>query len=330
MFDIFTLLPLLFAGTAFLIITIIYRYLEKSDRAKILKERLSTLAGLPAPIPTQQRRAMLLQHQRKSLLERNFGTHLKKSKSLSKLLKSKLLYSPVKIPLWQSLLIGATSFFAVSRLAGHLLQQGALTNNIAGALVAVVVMVLYTDHIKGKREKEFSKDFTVALDVIIRALKAGISIERAFNTAGQEIRGPVGAEFQRIVEHINFGVPFETALQESAERVGNNDFNFFVVSLIIQRKTGGGVADLILSIRNVIRQRQELRLKIKALSSEAKASGIIVGALPILLLIVLSFLSPDYVDFFRSDPLGQKLIMGALGLIMTGAYIIKKLVNFEV
>jgi tight adherence protein B len=197
---------------------------------------------------------------------------------------------------------------------------------IGGLLVTVMVLKNY----QNRREKEFLTSFPLAFDIVARGLKSGGTIEKTFKTVAEQIEGPVGKEFTRINQEMDFGVPFDEAMVNAAGRIQIDDFSFFTIALIIQRKAGGSLSDLVANISAFLRKRQELRLKVKALSAEAKATGMIVGSLPVVILVVMYFVNPETVEILRFNPSGRKLSLFLIVYMATGIWIIKKMTNIKV
>lgn len=195
-----------------------------------------------------------------------------------------------------------------------------------GIMFAVILLKQY----QHRREKEFLQNFPIAFDIIARGLKAGGSIEKTFKTVERELEGPVSVHFGRINEQIDFGVPFEEAMVNAAERIQIDDFSFFSIALIIQRKAGGSLSELVSNISTFLRKRSELRMKVHALSAEAKATGIIVGSLPVAILLVMYFINPEHIDTFRHDPAGRKLAFFIFFYMLTGILIIRKMTHMKV
>ena len=183
---------------------------------------------------------------------------------------------------------------------------------------------------KARKDRDFLTHFPIALDIVSRGLRAGTTVEKTFMTVAKEVEPPLGPEFQSICKQIEFGVSFDDAIKLSADRVQISDYSFFVIALMIQRRTGGSLSELVQNISAVIRRRQELKLKIKALSSEARATGMIVGSLPFLALLGMLFFSPDYIETFQKDPAGRKLMAIAMGLILTCILVIRRMIRFKI
>jgi tight adherence protein B len=133
-----------------------------------------------------------------------------------------------------------------------------------------------------------------------------------------EVEGPISSEFKHIIEKMELGISFAEILADSARRVKVLDYHFFTSALAIQYNLGGSLADFMENVAGIIRKRRELRLKIRALSSEAKTSGIIVGSLPVLTLFAVSYMNPSQLEIFRYDPTGKKLLLIAISLLVLG------------
>ena len=146
----------------------------------------------------------------------------------------------------------------------------------------------------------------------------------------KEIGGPVGEEFQKVVDRIKIGQTMEDALQESAKRMDTPEFKFFCITLAIQRETGGNLAETLSNLAEVLRKRGQMKLKIKAMSSESKASAYIVGSLPFIVFALVYSVNPTYLAGFFFE---ERLIiagMGGLAWMSIGVFIMAKMVNFEI
>jgi tight adherence protein B len=145
-----------------------------------------------------------------------------------------------------------------------------------------------------------------------------------------EIEGPVGSEFQAVSDRMKIGRTLEAALQETADRLGTAEFQFFVITLAIQRETGGNLAETLSNLSEVLRKRMQMKLKISAMSSESKASAYIIGALPFLVFGIISVVSPKYMAGFFQDQ--RLMIAGIVGMIWMaiGAFIMRQMINFEI
>lgn len=148
--------------------------------------------------------------------------------------------------------------------------------------------------------------------------------------ARTEIGEPVGEVFSGVMERVQLGMTLEKALTEMAKRMDCTEFNFFVTSIILQRETGGNLGEILDNLAEVLRKRSMMRLKIKALSSEAKASAIIVGSLPFVVTLVLFFIQPEYLDPLFTDYRGNIALASASCSLMLGVGIMFKMSRFEI
>ncbi|MXP41732.1 pilus assembly protein TadB [Altererythrobacter soli] len=181
-----------------------------------------------------------------------------------------------------------------------------------------------------KRIDQFNAKFPDCIELLVRGLRSGLPVTETLGVVATEIPGPVGAEFKGVVERIKIGRTMEEALQETADRLNTAEFQFFVITLAIQRETGGNLAETLSNLADVLRKRSQMKLKIRAMSSESKASAYIVGALPFLVFLAIWWINPGYVGgFFTEDRL---IVTGLGGLVWMsiGGFIMAKMVSFEI
>ncbi len=189
-----------------------------------------------------------------------------------------------------------------------------------------------------KRILKFNAKFPDALELLVRGLRSGLPIAETLGIVSTEVPGPVGEEFKLITERIRIGKTMEQGLQATADRLGTPEFQFFVITLSIQRETGGNLAETLSNLSNVLRQRAQMKLKIRAMSSESKASAYIIGALPPLVFGMICYINFNYMHpFFTPDPAGlfglslmQLIGIGGMCWMGIGAFIMAQMVNFEI
>ncbi|HEY7805688.1 MAG TPA: type II secretion system F family protein [Croceibacterium sp.] len=181
-----------------------------------------------------------------------------------------------------------------------------------------------------KRLNNFNSKFPDGIELLVRGLRSGLPVTETLGVVAHEIPGPVGSEFKAVTERIRIGRTMEEALQETADRLGTAEFQFFVITLAIQRETGGNLAETLSNLSDVLRKRAQMKLKIKAMSSESKASAYIVGALPFIVFGLIWWLNPKYLAPFFVDE--RLMVAGIGGLIWMGigAFIMAKMVSFEI
>ena len=181
-----------------------------------------------------------------------------------------------------------------------------------------------------RRIGKFTAKFPDAIDLCVRGLRSGLPITETMGVVGQEVGGPVGEEFRAVSDKMKIGRSLDVALQETADRLGTPEFQFFVITLAIQRETGGNLAETLDNLSDVLRKRAQMKLKIKAMSSEAKASAYIVGSLPFVVFAMIMMISETYAQNFFTD---QRLMVAGIGGMIwmaIGAGIMAKMVNFEI
>jgi tight adherence protein B len=180
------------------------------------------------------------------------------------------------------------------------------------------------------RAAKFVGDFPDAIDLIVRGIKSGLPIQETIGTIATEIPEPIGGEFRRIEAALKLGQTLDEALWATADRVDIAEFRFFVISLSVQRETGGNLAETLENLSDLLRRRRQMKLKIRALSSEARASAYIIGSLPFAMTLILFFINRGYVMQLFSDPRGMVLVGAGLASIGIGAIVMAKMVRFEI
>jgi tight adherence protein B len=181
-----------------------------------------------------------------------------------------------------------------------------------------------------RRIAKFNSNFPDAIELMVRGLRSGLPITETLGIVASEISGPVGIEFRMVSDKMKIGRTMEAALQETADRLGTAEFQFFVITLAIQRETGGNLAETLSNLADVLRKRAQMKLKIRAMSSESKASAYIVGSLPFIVFTLVWMINPHYMSGFFSD---QRLMVAGMGGMVwmgIGAFIMAKMVNFEI
>jgi tight adherence protein B len=181
-----------------------------------------------------------------------------------------------------------------------------------------------------RRINKFNVNFPDAIELMVRGLRSGLPITETLGVVASEIPGPVGIEFRMVADKMKIGKTMEAALQDTADRLGTAEFQFFVITLAIQRETGGNLAETLSNLADVLRKRAQMKLKIRAMSSESKASAYIVGSLPFVVFGLVSMVNPHYMSGFFTD---QRLMVAGIGGMVwmgIGAFIMAKMVNFEI
>lgn len=181
-----------------------------------------------------------------------------------------------------------------------------------------------------RRVAEFLQLLPDAIDLIVRALRAGLPIAEAVSTVGREIGDPVGAEFRRIENAMKLGRALEAELWEVARRIDVAEFRFFAVSVAVQRQTGGNLGETLANLGDILRRRRAMRRKIMAISSEARTSAMILGFLPFVVGLLIFATTPSYLMPLFTSPGGWLLCGIGVVMLLTGGFIMYRLIRFEI
>ena len=221
----------------------------------------------------------------------------------------------------------------VLALTGYFVPSYVTRNPALSAVTGVVLggAPLYYLIIKKKRRmRRFLEQLPEGLELIARGLRAGHAFTTGMRLAAENFDDPLGTEFDETLDEINFGVGVPDALKKLADRVDCPDLSFFVVSVIIQRETGGNLAEIIDSIGRIIRERFKFEDKLRVLSGEARFSAKVLVALPLFVLVVLRFINPDYGNVMYEEPLGRMMLAGAAFMMLFGSFVMMRMVKIEV
>jgi len=205
-----------------------------------------------------------------------------------------------------------------------------LLSLLVGLFVGIGVPHFVVGKMINRRINKFNSNFPDAIELMVRGLRSGLPITETLGIVAGEIPGPVGIEFRMVADKMKIGRTMEAALQDTADRLGTAEFQFFVITLAIQRETGGNLAETLSNLADVLRKRAQMKLKIRAMSSESKASAYIVGSLPFIVFTLVWMINPKYMAGFFSD---ERLMVAGLGGMIwmgIGALIMAKMVNFEI
>ena len=199
-----------------------------------------------------------------------------------------------------------------------------------GVLIGGGIPHMVVNQFIKRRTNKFTVKFPDAIELLVRGLRSGLPVTETLGVVATEIPGPVGEEFKQVTERIKIGRTMEDALQETADRLAMPEFNFFVITLAIQRETGGNLAETLANLSDVLRKRAQMKLKIRAMSSESKASAYIVGSLPFIVFTLVYWMNPGYLGGFFTDDRLIILGLGGLTWMGIGAFIMAKMVSFEI
>ena len=320
------MLTLLIIGASFLgvacLVGGVASVLFKSDAGSAVEDRLDILAGLSNPAQAKKKDEINLltnplveNNPLEEWLVKTFNMRLFLQQADTKMTPAKLVFVSVALAVggvFLPVVIGVPLVFAPLGL-------------ILGPLP---FMFFYMK--RASRLAKFAKQLPEALELISRALRAGHSLAAGFKLCADEMGPPIGTEFERCYEAQNLGQPLEDAIEEMTERVPNVDLRFFATAVILQRQTGGDLAEILDKIGHLIRERYKIYGMIQALTGEGRLSGAVLLGLPPVLAIVMWRLNPGYLSMLFTDPMGHQMLAGAVVLQILGALVIRKIINIKV
>lgn len=243
---------------------------------------------------------------------------------LDRLIQQANLNYPLGFFLLLALLLMTIGFYCTTLLTHNNLIS------IGVALAVGALPFLYLRMKKRERMQKFEQQLPEGLDFLARALKAGHAFSGGMKLATENFEDPLGTEFERTLDEINFGISTNDALKHLLERVDSPDLRYFVVSLILQRETGGNLAEIMESIAHLIRERFKFRDKVRVLSAEGKFSGVLLCALPFLIMGYLQVFNPTYLTVLIDEPVGQILAVVSASMMFLGILLMKKTVTIDI
>lgn len=234
-----------------------------------------------------------------------------------------------------SLSLGGYAMICGCTTLGFLALYFYLDLMLAVAIPAAVVKGLMLPHFVvsfgcARRAKKFTALFPDAIGLMVRGIKSGLPIAETFVVVAQEVPDPVGMEFRRVSDQIRLGQQMDQALWDAAKRVDTAEIKFLVVSLSVQRETGGNLAETLENLETVLRRRRQMKLKVRAMASEARASAAIVGSLPFITAAILLGINRPYIMRLVETNLGNKMLAGAAFAMTAGIYVMQKMAKFEI
>lgn len=211
-----------------------------------------------------------------------------------------------------------------------LMRHGLVLALLIALLCAVPLPLLVLRILRGRRHKAFGAQFPDALDMIVRSLRAGHPVPIAISMVAREMKDPIGSEFGILADEITYGADLETGLRSLYFRVGQEDLPLFVTAVAIQGTTGGNLGEILQNLSTVIRERFKMRRKIRALAAEARASALILSALPIAVFLVVQVVTPDFYASVWDEDITKKALALAGCWMGVGNFIMYRLVNFKI
>lgn len=295
------------------------------------KNRMAAAVGQPVQRGKRQTSAIdgaaqkrkQVQDSLKEMEERQKAERKKSLTLRARLEQAGLKWSPVQFWIFSAILGGIA--VAVTFVTG----QNILLVIAAGVVGGLGLPRWFLGMARSRRQKKFTANFADALDVIVRGIKSGLPLNECLKIIAREGETPVKEEFQILIEGIAVGVDTDEGLRRMLRRMPLPELNFFAIVLAIQSKTGGNLAEALSNLSGVLRARRMMREKVSALSSEAKASAMIIGSLPPGVAAMVSVISPEYIAPLFTTSIGQLVLLGGISWMAIGVFIMRQMINFK-
>lgn len=244
-------------------------------------------------------------------------------------MRERLARTGKNLTLGEYLIINALTILVAYLVFSNIVGWTKGVSVLMGLAVGLYLPHKITGRMGNKRILKFLGNFPEAIDTICRGLRSGLPITETIATVGHELPNPIGLEFTRVSDGVRMGRTLEESLWEIAGRLDTPEFRFFIIALAIQKETGGNLAETLGNLSDLLRKRRQLKLKIRAMSSEARASAMIIGSLPFLMFGLLMAVNSEYVMILLTDPRGQYLFGSGLTWLGMGVLVMKKMISFD-
>ena len=312
------------------IVLLIMVLLLGDDSAATLKRRIKRVQGAKERKLTAMEQAVSIRRSDADSDIAIVDLLIKKFMPRPELLRNLIARAGLKISLANYLVI-CGGVFAVST-AGFLATPFVPppATPLAGLFCGIGLPYFVVSFLAKRRKAKFIQNFPEAIDLMVRGLKSGLPISESIKVAGEEIADPVGIELRQITDAVRLGKKLEDAMLEAGERLNIQEFNFMTVAMAIQSETGGNLSETLSNLSDVLRKRRMLKLKIKALSSEAKTSAYIIGSLPFIMAVLIHLTNESYLLPLWEDPRGNMAVLGGLIWFAIGGGVMFKMVRFEI
>lgn len=286
----------------------------------IVEKRITDIQGektekTPIPVPRKKRR------------KKKKGTAAARTKKQLEKLENELYDVGIHIPVGKFLAIWMAAAFGLPLILGLL----GISITVCGAIIVICAIgpVLFLNIRKKKRRNELDGQLVEAISVLCNALRAGHSFQQAMSSIAEEMSGPISEEFGRVFRETQRGMTMQDSMERMIERVGSDDLEMLCTAILIQREIGGNLAEVLENIAGTVQSRLTLKAEIKTRTASGRLSGYLVGALPIILLIAINVINPDYGGLLFSTQLGHiMLIIGAV-MEVIGFIVIQKIVKIK-
>jgi tight adherence protein B len=321
-------MPLFIALLVFVVVTLavfaaMSLFDQRKAQARVLRDRLTTVQK-PADQPAPDL-ALL----RDEVLSRipAFDTLLRRSGRVSELQKI-LAQGNVDVRAGNFLMLCAVAALVLAAVA--FFAGGNIMFGWVGALLGFFVPYAYASHMRTKRFQKFEEKFPEAIDTLARAVRAGHAFTTALEMIANEVSEPVAGEFRQLYEEQKFGLPVRDALMNLADRIPLVDVKFFVTAVMLQRETGGNLAEILDNLSYVIRERFKILRQVRVHTAQGRLTMVLLMALPPTIVVVMTILNPGFIRPLFTDPIGHALIVGGITLQTIGYFFIRRIIRIQV
>jgi tight adherence protein B len=313
-----------FVGVVVLVLGIYWLMLERPESLEQgkLRKRLRAAAG-----PKLAQRIDFVKQAEKLSAVKSLDAALAHTKGIADALQRLITRADVHITVATLLLLSACLFLGAWLIIGRITRLPFL-GFAAGVLLAFVPFLIVR-YKAIKRLRMFEEQFPEAIDLISRALRAGHAFTTGLAIVAEETPQPVAGEFRLLYDQQNFGMPLPDALKAFAARVTLLDARFFVTAVLTQRESGGNLSEILSNLANVIRERFKVKRQVRVISAHGRITGWVLSGLPPTLAMAFMVMTPNHIMTLVNDPMGVRMIFGALFLQIVGTLIIRRLVNIE-
>jgi tight adherence protein B len=228
-----------------------------------------------------------------------------------------------------TVVVMSIGFGVIGALVCNMFVKQALAIPVAAA-AGLAAPTAYLLHKRGRRLRKFEEQFPEALDLLSRAIRAGHAFQTAMGMVADELQEPVGPEFKKTFDQQNFGLPLRDALNELSQRITLLDVRFFVTAVLIQRDTGGNLAEVLDNLAHVVRERFKIMRQVRVHTAHGRFTGYVLLALPAALAVALNIENPEAMELLFKEHMGQMMILGAIVMQTVGFFWIRKVIKIEV
>ncbi len=296
---------------------------DRNARARVLRDRLS---AVQKPAEQAAPDLALLRDEVMSRIPA-FDTFLRRSERVT-VLQKMLQQGSVDVRAGNFLMLCAVSAVVLALIAA--IAGGNFLFGWVGALVGFFIPYAYASHMRTKRFAKFEEKFPEAIDTLARAVRAGHAFTTALEMIANEVAEPVAGEFRQLYEEQKFGLPVRDALLNLADRVPLVDVKFFVTAVMLQRETGGNLAEILDNLSYVIRERFKILRQVRVHTAQGRLTMVLLMALPPVIVVIMQIINPGFIRPLFTDPIGHALIVGGITLQTMGYFFIRRIIRIQV